>query len=1661
MKRSHIIPFLAALMLAAAANAQMPLPASISTNASAAPTQVTLSWPAVSGATSYNVKRSTVGGGPHTQLSNVATNSFTDSTAMSGTTYFYAVTTLGASGESAGFREVAASPGVIVDNNDAGSVTTTGTLWLSSTFSSYYGTDAKIAATTNAGSPTATFTFTPTLPLTANYDVYLRWTSSSGRPTNVPVDISFADAQLTVTVDQTVNGGTWMLLGTYPCESGTATSVTIRNNTGSTGKYVVADAIQFVPRLSPWGPASEKLESYTLVPVSDDFEGSSINPAVWSTFLGRGEHSVSGGRLHTKLRYSGTVPIGSASTADLENEANWVQGGIVADQAQKFGYHEARLRLPQLPARGVDTAYWHGATGELLNGFEIDAPEFFSRDATGAINRYGFGVWDHVAPTPARAGLSTGRTWDYGANYSTLGDVTQYVTIGLEWRTDNSQVVYINGVKVYTAPTSGMNDTESILPSNIILSTKVLDWMHPNAALDGAESTWDYARFYQKPGWLGAVDGDWSKAANWGPDGLPAPGYAAVFNVPTAPGTIFLPADQSLQSLFLDSATLPACTFNGPGTLRLGAAKSGDTSVTHGGILVNTTVPTDQTFNTPVVGLQNLQFANLSLTPGVDLILNGLITSSGSMSDVDFVTPMAANATLGKIVLGQPLGSGWRHINKAGDTVFALPANSQHTGELRIARGPVTIASLSSLGVSATSSVVFRPRYKHSDSWRPRLTYTGPAATSAHGITLGGWQADGILESSGSGPLTWTGSVTVAPYDADPKKVLTRLPTLTLGGTNTGNNIFSGAISDAGVIVTYKNADGSDNTGPAVLSINKAGSGTWTLTGGNAYSGSTSVGGGILLMSSFNSVNGGTPLLASSSLGAPMTVDDGTIDITSGTLRYTGPGETTDRVINIAGSSGATLDQSGGGLLMFTSDLVTTSSSSKTLTLTGSTTGVGEIAGAIPNFGVTTKTSVAKSGSGTWTLSGANTYTGTTTVNAGTLVVNGSIANGGTLTVSATGTLTGSGTIATTGTIAGTLVASPLTFTKALPFGNASKLRANFTGNSASGVGTVTVTTGTTTITSGAKVDVVLNGAGGNANFIHSYWRTARTIPLLGFPAKTGTFALSTPTADSAGHPASTYGAFSLQHTNTAVNLLWTPTGSFPIVDDPGVSIASPAAAPVSLTDNAMSLRVVAVLIGGTTTSVTWSQVSGPGAATFANATAADTTASFSVAGTYVLRATASNALGSAFSEVTLKVAPVTSIAIRQSPSDSNAATFIRGDIVTWNSGARTEMLIGKTSSPMRALLGFDLSGVPANDIASVTLDLWTTAGSGTVGAIELHSLTHSFVEGTGNGSSASNGQGTGADWSTYDGVNDWTNPGGDYDSGVLASIAGYDATTAGVQRTFDSTPALVSLVAGVAETAQPLGLMILSPTTESGTTSNVYTRFVSDDSGTASQRPLLTINYAFNFAPTTNPGTAPTPLFGASAALSGTVTNATGSTWIKVSGPGTVTFGNAAAPSTTAVFSAPGAYVLRLSGSNANGETSRTLSVTVISNLDSWRQTWFGTLLNSGTAADTADANNDGEWNLMEFATGQNPNAATTKPGVLVKNGANLEFTYTRSDAAISDGIGFFVEWSDTLAAGSWSASGVTQTAFVTDQGATDQVTATVPAGSSSKRFVRLKVTK
>lgn len=72
--------------------------------------QVSLSWTASSGATSYNVKRSTTSGGPYTTIASPSTTSYTDTGLTNGTTYYYVVAAVNSAGSSANSSQVSATP---------------------------------------------------------------------------------------------------------------------------------------------------------------------------------------------------------------------------------------------------------------------------------------------------------------------------------------------------------------------------------------------------------------------------------------------------------------------------------------------------------------------------------------------------------------------------------------------------------------------------------------------------------------------------------------------------------------------------------------------------------------------------------------------------------------------------------------------------------------------------------------------------------------------------------------------------------------------------------------------------------------------------------------------------------------------------------------------------------------------------------------------------------------------------------------------------------------------------------------------------------------------------------------------------------------------------------------------------------------------------------------------------------------------------------------------------------------------------------------------------------------------------------------------------------------------------------------------------------------
>ena len=226
--------------------------------------------------------------------------------------------------------------------------------------------------------------------------------------------------------------------------------------------------------------------------------------------------------------------------------------------------------------------------------------------------------------------------------------------------------------------------------------------------------------------------------------------------------------------------------------------------------------------------------------------------------------------------------------------------------------------------------------------------------------------------------------------------------TITLAGYNTNTLTLNGTINETS---GYTNSViiGASSSGTVVLANTN-----------NSFSGAVSIG----QSTAFQSTVLQTAQIGTSGVNSTLG-KNGTINIGSSdkdrltTLRYVGQGETSDKVINLSGTTGgAILEQAGTGNLKFTSAMTATGLGAKAITLQGATAGTGELAGAISDLGGNV-ISLNKYGSGDWTLSGNNSYSGLTTIQgAGSLL---KLMTTGAL--SAKTSLAGESTLASAGTI--------------------------------------------------------------------------------------------------------------------------------------------------------------------------------------------------------------------------------------------------------------------------------------------------------------------------------------------------------------------------------------------------------------------------------------------------------------------------------------------------------------------------------------------------------------------------------------------------------------------------------------------------------------------
>jgi autotransporter-associated beta strand protein len=332
--------------------------------------------------------------------------------------------------------------------------------------------------------------------------------------------------------------------------------------------------------------------------------------------------------------------------------------------------------------------------------------------------------------------------------------------------------------------------------------------------------------------------------------------------------------------------------------------------------------------------------------------------------------------------VSQPINSGSGGLTKTGRGTLSLTGTSSYSGVTNVSGGVLLLSTTSAVSGTAArpytvnAAGVLAAGYALDQSL---LDKTATASAGVIALAAGGTNATNLsfssltaasLGAAGSGTQSYTGTLT-------PNGTTYRL------GGGGGTLDFQSLLSGGNTLTAGGNTAGLGGT---VLLSNDA----------NSFTGKTTVQMGTLAFSSIANVSGG-----SSALGAPATTSDGTIDLGSGTipatLRYVGSGtSSSNRTIMLSGTSGGggVIEAAGAGALLLTGT-VSGAEGNKTFTLGGTSTALNTI-GLISGTGV----SVAKDGTGLWRMDAASKgFGGTLTVKNGTLQVANAGAVGSTVTV--------------------------------------------------------------------------------------------------------------------------------------------------------------------------------------------------------------------------------------------------------------------------------------------------------------------------------------------------------------------------------------------------------------------------------------------------------------------------------------------------------------------------------------------------------------------------------------------------------------------------------------------------------------------------------------
>ncbi|HRJ71007.1 MAG TPA: autotransporter-associated beta strand repeat-containing protein [Terrimicrobiaceae bacterium] len=475
----------------------------------------------------------------------------------------------------------------------------------------------------------------------------------------------------------------------------------------------------------------------------------------------------------------------------------------------------------------------------------------------------------------------------------------------------------------------------------------------------------------------------------------------------SAGGTLVLSGPiESTNAIILNYQSTGRYVLNGANTY------SGTTSVSGGADVVignkaafgNSTVNTSSSSNA-FSASTNLTGANLVAN---NFLVGGNFSVTGSNA-IQFGGNFNLNAAIRQItvsnsggttfdgVFSNDGGGGLRLVLSNGTTTLS-GTNSSFTGAFEFRGTPQLIVT--SIGMSGSNSSIGAGntiRFGSATTTQANLRYVGTGDVSDRTIDLATSTGAISIAQEGTGLLKFTQNLTVSG---------TGNKTFTLQGSTAGTGEIAGRITDG--------------PGGSVISMTKAGTGMWTLSGSNSYSGGMTLASGTLGLGHKNALGTGALTFGNSSNATTLLATTGLTgsNAIANAVSINAAGTTTITGTNALEFSGTvTGSQVASARTLTVSNLATTTFSGPVFLASGTANGSGlningtgnvVISGAVSdNTSSGTGSTLTYAGSGILSLNGTNAYRGTTTLSGqgGTLMLGSASALGASsnVVVSATG----------------------------------------------------------------------------------------------------------------------------------------------------------------------------------------------------------------------------------------------------------------------------------------------------------------------------------------------------------------------------------------------------------------------------------------------------------------------------------------------------------------------------------------------------------------------------------------------------------------------------------------------------------------------------------